>query len=109
MTDDIAMLEWVLGGEGIIALAAFGYIMNIANKNSAEIEVTSKELSTHKTHVAEKYLTKDEFSETARRLEGRIESGNKANLESNEKIRSEMNTNQGTLISLLANIKGGSS
>lgn len=108
MTDEISMLEWVLGVEGAIAAGAFMYLMNTAIKNSDAIDINDKSLAAHKTHVAETYLTKNEFSETARRLEGRIESGNKANLESNEKIRTEMNANQGTLINLIANIKGSS-
>jgi len=35
----------------------------------------SKELSNYKTHVAESYVTKDEFKDHAERLERQMESG----------------------------------
>lgn len=107
MINETETIEWAIGGAGVICLAAYGYIMSAIGDANKEIESTNKDLAAHKTYVAEKYLTKDEFTETAKRLEGRIESGNKANLESNEKIRSEINTNQGILINLIANIKSG--
>lgn len=107
MADEIVLVEWVLGGAGTVGVLAAGYFMNAISKSTESANKTSEDLATHKTHVAETYLTKNEFSATALRLEGRIEAGNKANLESNEKIRTEMNANQGTLINLIANIKGG--
>lgn len=106
MVDEVSTIEWVIGGACVLGVLATGYLMNLLGKTNTDVESVNKDLAAHKTHVAEKYLTKDEFSETAKRLEGRIESGNRANLESNEKIRTEMNANQGTLINLIANIKG---
>lgn len=101
--DDITLLEWLFGGLATAFGGAFIYLNTSTSK-------TSEELAKHKTTVAEKYLTKDDFvlasngfTKNFERLEGRIESGNRANLESNEKIRSEISAGQNTIVNMISN------
>lgn len=103
MADDNEMYQWLLGGGATVMLGGFLYLMNANGK-------TSDDLSAHKILVAEKYLTKDDYTlsiagvnKNIDRVEQTMRDGNKANLESNEKIRAEMSLGQSTIMTMLSN------
>lgn len=102
MTDNDSLYQWLLGGSGATMLGGFFYLMSNLGK-------TDDELAAHKTLVAEKYLTKEDFTIASNgftknfdRIEKRLDDGNKANLESNEKIRAEMSLGQSTIMTMLS-------
>lgn len=102
MADD-TFYQWILGGMGLAFSGGFLYLMNSIGK-------TSDDLAAHKTSVAENYLSKGDFNlvikninDNSLRLERRLEDGNKANLDSNEKIRAEMSLGQSTIMTMISN------
>lgn len=110
MTEEITTLEWALGGAGVVALGAYGYLMGTLNKLGDNISNTEAELAAHKTLVAKEYLPRVEFNdgmaiirEDIKRVEKRTEDGNKANLDSNERIRGEMSQGYNTLATMISN------
>lgn len=96
MADNDTLYQWLFGGIGVTMLGGFSYLMTSIGK-------TSDDLATHKTLVAEKYLTKDDHNIALQRLEKQIDDGNKANLSSNEKIRAEVSQAQNTIVNMISN------
>lgn len=110
MADNETLYQWLCGGYGAAMLGGFSYLMSAIGKTTDAVDKTNADLSAHKTLVAEKYLTKDDFNsgistvrEDVKRVERRMEDGNKANLDSNEKIRSEQNVGYNTLATMISN------
>lgn len=58
---------------GIVAMA--GLIVTLTTMLIGFCFRLSRDLSSHKTHVAESYVTKDEFKAHAERLERQMENG----------------------------------
>ncbi len=105
MADDISFLEWVLGGLGTVTTGVGAYLMNTTNN-------LSQSIAAYKTHVSEKYVSKEDFLQASStftknfdRLEKRIEDGNRANLDSNASILSKIDSNQNTIITMISNIR----
>lgn len=103
MAENDSLYQWILGGGAAAMVGGFLYLLNATGK-------TSDDLALHKTLVAEKYLTKEEFNngvtvlrDDIKRVEKRTDDGNKANLDSNEKIRTEMSMGQSTIVTMLSN------
>ncbi len=98
---DENIYQWLLGGGALAMGAGFIYLLNKTGQNSDD-------LAAHKTLIAEKYLTKDDYTlsiagvnKNIDRIELALRDGNKANLESNEKIRSEVSQSTANIINIM--------
>ena len=103
MTEEITILEWVIGGISIAYAGGYTYLM-------AQTSKISDDLGAHKTLVAGFYLPRTEFNDgmtlirdDIKRVETAQKDGNKANLDSNERIRGEVSQGYNTLATMISN------